>query len=61
MAIQSDTFQILSKCRALFLRHLGALLQDSGLVSGNAVRAIQEGAGSYFDESDLSFRAGPVA
>ena len=43
MAIQSDSFQILSNCRALFLRHLGALLQDSRLVSGNAIRAIQEG------------------
>lgn len=61
MAIQSDTFQILSNCRALFLRHLGALLQDSGLVSGNAVRAIQEGAGSYFDEMVSTNRRGSFA
>jgi hypothetical protein len=61
MAVQSDSFQILSNCRALFLRHLGALLQDSGLVSGNAVRAIQEGAGSYFDEMVSTNRRGSFA
>jgi len=61
MAIQSDSFQILSNCRALFLRHLGALLQDSGLVSGNAVRAIQEGAGAYFDEMVSTNRRGSFA
>jgi hypothetical protein len=61
MAIQSDSFQILSNCRALFLRHLGALLQDSRLVSGNAIRAIQEGAGAYFDEMVSTSRRGGFA
>jgi hypothetical protein len=61
MAIQSDSFQILSNCRALFLRHLGALLQDSRLVSGNAIRAIQEGAGAYFDEMVSANRRGSFA
>lgn len=61
MAIQSDSFQILSNCRALFLRHLGALLQDSRLVSGNAIRAIQEGAGAYFDEMVSTNRRGSFA
>lgn len=61
MTIQSDSFQILSNCRALFLRRLGALLQDSGLVSGNAVRAIQEGAGAYFDEMVSTGRRGSFA
>jgi len=61
MAIQSDSFQILSNCRALFLRQLGALLQDSRLVSGNAIRAIQEGAGAYFDEMVSTSRRGSFA
>lgn len=61
MAIQSDSFQILSNCRALFLRQLGALLQDSRLVSGNAIRAIQEGAGAYFDEMVSTNRRGSFA
>lgn len=61
MAIQSDSFEILSNCRALFLRRLGALLQDSSLVSGNAVRAIQDGAGAYFDEMVSSNRRGSFA
>lgn len=61
MAIQSDSFEILGNCRALFLRHLGALLQDSGLVSGNAIRAIQDGAGAYFDEMASTNRRGSFA
>src|SRR5574343_1447720 len=61
MAIQSDSFQILSECRALFLRHLGALLQDSKLISGNAIRAIQEGAGAYFDAMVSASRRGNFA
>src|SRR5574343_1425424 len=61
MAIQSDSFQILSNCRALFLRQLGALLQDSRLASGNAIRAIQEGAGAYFDEMVSTNRRGSFA
>ena len=39
MAIHSDSFAILRDCRALFLKHLGALLQDSQLVSGHAIKA----------------------
>jgi len=50
MALRSDAFEILRDCRALFLKHLGALLQDSGLISGPAIMAVQEGAGDYFDE-----------
>src|SRR5574343_693342 len=61
MAIQSDSFQILSNCRALFLRQLGALLKDSALVSANAIRAIQEGAGAYFDEMVSTSRRGSFA
>lgn len=50
MAIPSDSFEALNGCRALYLQRLGALLRDSKLVSENAIRAIQDGAGSYFDE-----------
>ena len=50
MAIHSDAFDTLRDCRALYLKHLRALLQDSGLISGNAIAAIQDGAGAYFDE-----------
>lgn len=45
-----DSFETLRDCRALFLKHLGALLQDCHLLSGSAIQAIQQGAGSYFDE-----------
>lgn len=61
MALHSDTFEILRDCRALFLKRLGALLQDSGLVSGSGVAAIQEGAGVYFDEVVASNRRGSFA
>lgn len=61
MPLQSDNFEILRDCRALFLKHLRALLQDSGLISGNAVAAIQDGAGSYFDEVIASNRRGSFA
>lgn len=61
MALQSDNFEILRDCRALFLKHLHALLQDSGLISGPAIVAIQDGAGSYFDEVIASNRRGSFA
>ncbi|MDE2440248.1 MAG: DUF1631 family protein, partial [Betaproteobacteria bacterium] len=61
MPLQSDNFQILRDCRALFLKHLRALLQDSGLISGNAITAIQDGAGAYFDEVIASNRRGSFA
>lgn len=58
MSTHSDSFEILRSCRALFLNHLGALLLDSGIVSGNAIRAIQDGAGAYFDEMVSTRRRG---
>jgi hypothetical protein len=61
MAIHSDSFAILRDCRALFLKHLGALLQDSQLVSGHAISAIQQGAGAYFDEIVSTERRGNFA
>lgn len=61
MALQSDNFEILRDCRALFLKHLRALLQDSGLISGNAIAAILDGAGAYFDEVIASNRRGSFA
>lgn len=53
-----DSFEILRDCRNLFLKHLGALLQDSGALSAGAIQAIQHGAGSYFDEMLASSRRG---
>jgi hypothetical protein len=50
MAIPSDSFDALNSCRALYLQRLRALLLDSKLLSENAIRAIQDGAGAYFDE-----------
>ena len=50
MSIHADAFDTLRNCRSLFLKHLGALLQDSHLISGHAIAAIQQGAGAYFDE-----------
>lgn len=61
MAIHSDSFDILRNCRALFIRHLGALLQDSHLVSGPAIAAIQDGAGAYFDEVIATNKRGNFA
>ena len=61
MALQSDNFEILRDSRALFLKHLRALLQDSGLISGHAITAIQDGAGAYFDEVIASNRRGSFA
>ncbi len=61
MALPSDNFEILRDCRALFLKHLRALLQDSGLISGPAITAIQDGAGAYFDEVIASNRRGSFA
>lgn len=61
MAVQSDSFHLLSDTRALFLKHLGALLQDSGLLSAPAIQAIQNGAGAYFDETASTNRRGSFA
>lgn len=61
MAILSDSFEILRNCRALFIKHLGALLLDSQLISGQAIAAIQEGAGAYFDEVVATNKRGSFA
>ncbi|MFZ2971878.1 MAG: DUF1631 family protein [Ferribacterium limneticum] len=61
MAVQSDSFHLLSDTRALFLKHLGALLQDSSLLSAPAIKAIQDGAGAYFDEMVSTNRRGSFA
>jgi hypothetical protein len=61
MAVISDAFHLLGDTRALFLKRLGALLQDSGLVSGQAIQAIQDGAGAYFDEMASTDRRGSFA
>lgn len=61
MAMQSDSFHLLSDTRALFLTHLGAVLQDSGLLSAPAILAIQDGAAAYFDEMASTNRRGTFA
>jgi len=61
MAVMADAFHLLSDTRALFLKHLGALLQDSGLISTHAIEAIQNGAGAYFDEIVSTNRRGSFA
>ena len=61
MSVHSDAFETLRDCRALFIKHLGALLQDSQLVSGHAISAIQQGAGAYFDEIVSTERRGNFA
>jgi hypothetical protein len=61
MAVLSDTFHLLNDTRALFLKHLGALLQDSDLISGSAIKAIQNGAAAYFDEMASTNRRGTFA
>ncbi|MDP3538275.1 MAG: DUF1631 family protein [Azonexus sp.] len=58
MSALPDSFEILRDCRALFLKHLGALLLDSNALSGSAIQAIQHGAGAYFDEMVVSQRRG---
>ena len=61
MAVQSDSFHLLSDTRALFLKHLGVLLQDSGLLSAPAIQSIQDGAAAYFDEMASTSRRGTFA
>lgn len=61
MSIHADAFDTLRDCRSLFLKHLRALLLDSGLLSGPAISAIQEGAGAYFDEVAASDRRASFA
>jgi len=61
MAVLSDSFHLLSDTRALFLKHLGALLQGSGLLSGSAIQAIQNGAATYFDEIASTDKRGTFA
>ncbi|AXS81294.1 DUF1631 family protein [Dechloromonas sp. HYN0024] len=61
MAVVADSFHLLKDTRALFLKHLGSLLQHSGLVSGRAVQAIQDGAAAYFDEMTTTDRRGTFA
>lgn len=56
-----DSFEILRDCRIFFLKHLGALLQDSGLLAANGIQAILHGAGEYFDEMVSSSRRGSFA
>jgi len=45
-----ETAETLNDCRTRYLRGLGELLQASGMVSGAAVEAVRQGAGTYFDE-----------
>lgn len=54
MPAHPDSFEIVRDCRALFLKLLGELLQDTGALTGAAIQAVQHGAGSYFDEMLLS-------
>jgi hypothetical protein len=59
--VLQDSFHLLSDTRALFLKHLGALLLDSKLISGSAIKAIQDGAAAYFDEMVATNRRGSFA
>lgn len=58
MSTLPDSLEIIKACRALFLQQLGALLQDSCVLSAPAIQAIQRGAGMYFDEIIVSSRRG---
>lgn len=49
MSMPPDSQETISACRALFLLRLGALIQESGILSGLAIKAIQQGASAYFD------------
>ncbi len=56
-----DSFETLRDCRSFFLKQLGALLQDSALLSNSGIQAILQGAGNYFDEMISSSRRGSFA
>lgn len=58
MPAQTDSFEVLRDCRALYLKRLGTLLQDSGVLASAAIQAVQHGAGAYFDEMVASRRRG---
>ncbi len=49
---------LLTDCRVLYIKHLGALLRDSALLAGPAIEAIQQGAGDYFDQAAKSQQRG---
>ncbi len=49
MSTPPDSLETISACRVLFLQRLGALIQESGTLSGPAIQAIQRGASAYFD------------
>jgi len=53
-----DAFETLRDCRNLFIKHLGALLRDSRILSDEATKAVQHGAGTYFDAMVSSERRG---
>ncbi len=58
MSTPSAAFDTLRDCRNLYLKHLGALLQDDGSLGGGAIQVIQEAAAAYFDEMVASSRRG---
>lgn len=58
MPTTPDNFETIAACRALFLQRLGMLLQESRVLSGLAIQAIQRGTGAYFDEVVAGRRGG---
>src|SRR6185369_17923908 len=58
MPAQPDSFEVLRDFRALYLKQLGTLLQESGALASRAIQAVQHGAGAYFDEMAASQRRG---
>ncbi|MBS1144717.1 MAG: hypothetical protein H6R14_2123 [Proteobacteria bacterium] len=59
--VLADSFHTLSDTRALYLKHLGALLRDADLISPPAIESIQNGAAAYFDEMTSTNRRGTFA
>ena len=61
MSIHSDAFATLRDCRALFIKHLGALLRIASWFPATPSRPSRKAQGAYFDEIVASERRGNFA
>lgn len=50
MSSSADRTELIRNCRALYLQRLSDILQEMGGLSNNAIAAVAEGAGKYYDE-----------
>lgn len=54
----ADKYEILQKCRAAFLQHLAVIAREGGISERDAIEALQNGAGKYYDQIVSNTRRG---